>query len=309
MQWLELGSRRRAPSSASPSASSRIWGHSSPKSVDRGGAEARLRSKLRRSRGTVSQADRAGVLPDSRASALCAAAPPRRDRTRRLRALVRREGVEGALARLADAGVHLQSGRVQGAPADPPRQPRDPIVTRAFRQPLVPGTFRSERRLAQHAARRSMSTSSQTRNDADYEALFWARARASAAAAGMWRPAPPFSAGCQHLHASQAHRPDAAASGSRSRSAASTAPPGGTGCVLELRSRPAAGTAAATATPARDPDRRGLAGRQWLGEPSASGDAADPEHSGFGSACGSPRGTRARARHRRRACSCSAASR
>ena len=162
--------------------------------IDAPGADARLRSNLaergerffRLIERTVYQVPEgpyarllhhAGVRPDD------------------LRTLVQREGVEGALAQLADGGVYLSLDEFKGRTPIRRGSLEVAVTTRAFDNPLGAGHIQVQTGGSRSTGTRVYVDLSQYANDADYEALFWAGAGLHGRPLALWRPAPPFSAG------------------------------------------------------------------------------------------------------------------
>ena len=112
-----------------------------------------------------------------------------------LRALVEREGLEGALAQLADGGVYLSLDEFKGRTTIKRGSLDVAVSARAFDNPLGAGHIPVQTGGSRSTGTRVYVDLSQYANDADYEALFWAGAGMLGRPFALWRPAPPFSAG------------------------------------------------------------------------------------------------------------------
>ena len=112
-----------------------------------------------------------------------------------LKALVGREGLEGALERLADAGVYLRLDEFKGRKPIRRGSLELEVGTRAFDNPLGTRHIQVQTGGSRSTGTRVYVDLSQYANDAGYEALFWQAANLVGRPLALWRPAPPFSAG------------------------------------------------------------------------------------------------------------------
>ncbi|MGD9507215.1 MAG: hypothetical protein AB7I59_27135 [Geminicoccaceae bacterium] len=112
-----------------------------------------------------------------------------------LRALIRRDGLEGALAQLAEAGVHLRLDEFKGRRPIRRGSLEIPSATRLFDNPLGAKHIQVQSGGSRSTGTRVYVDLHQYANDAEYEALFWAAADLHGRPLALWRPAPPFSAG------------------------------------------------------------------------------------------------------------------
>lgn len=112
-----------------------------------------------------------------------------------LRELMRREGLEGTLERLACAGVRVSLDEFKGRRPIRRGSLEIPTATRLFDNPLGARHIQVQSGGSRSTGTRVYVDLHQYANDAEYEALFWDAAALDGRPLALWRPAPPFSAG------------------------------------------------------------------------------------------------------------------
>ncbi len=112
-----------------------------------------------------------------------------------VRELIGRHGLEGALERLADAGVYLRLDEFKGRTPIRRGSLDLEVTTRSFDNPLTARHIEVQSGGSRSTGTRIYVDLRQYANDAGYEALYWRAAHLLGRPLALWRPAPPFSAG------------------------------------------------------------------------------------------------------------------